>query len=281
MIYQSQKMRLKCIRVLEKTAVNDILVCQDLNATEEGLYTVLAVYDHEIVQKFLTVYEQSDYDRSASCVDSFSDQGAFLIVYPYFRERALQDFYMGTAYSLSECEDICINTILACISAEIPYPILYLILRQKQLHLAKNHNVYLGFAINLEQLDEKMSERDCAVQCAKILRELLAPKAAQKAISFQLLDKKISKKSYHKFTELYKDIRIAAAPKQRGSITGRFRAWFMRNRDTIFRVMLRICILLVILVIATFVTQAIFGDIPWLRLFINGFKKIGTESLLQ
>lgn len=281
MIYQSQKMRLKCIRVLEKTPANEILICQDLNAAEEGLYTVLVVYDHEIVRKFLTVYEQSEYDQSASCVDSFSDQGVFLIVYPYFRERALQDFYMGTAYSLGECEDICINTILACISAEIPYPLLYLILQQKQLHLAKNHNVYLGYTINLEELDEQITERECVVACAKILRELLEPKASQKAISYQLLDKKISKKSYHKFTELYKDIRIAAAPKQRGSIMGHLRAWFMRNRDRIFRVMLRLCILLVILVIATFVTQAIFGDIPWLRLFINGFKKIGTESLLQ
>ena len=281
MIYQSQKMRLKCIRVLEKTPANDILVCQDLNATEEGLYTVLVVYDHEIVRRFLTVYEQSEYDTGASCVDSFSDQGAFLIVYPYFRERALEDFYMGTAYSLNECETICINTILACISAEIPYPILYLILKQRQLHLAKNHNVYLGFAVNLEELDEKLTERDCVVQCAKILRELLAPKASQKAISYQLLDKKISKKSYHKFTELYKEIRIAAAPKQRGSIRNHIRACFMRNRDQIFRILLRICILLVILVVATFATQAIFGDIPWLRLFINGFKKIGTESLLQ
>ena len=281
MIYQSQKMRLKCIRILEKTPANDILICQDLNASEEGLYTVLVVYDHEIVRKFLTVYEQSEYDRSASCVDSFSDQGVFLIVYPYFRERALQDFYMGTAYSLGECEDICINTILACISAEIPYPLLYLILQQKQLHLAKNHNVYLGYTIDLEELDERITERDCVVACAKILRELLEPKASQKAISYQLLDKKISKKSYHKFTELYKDIRIAAVPKQRGSILGHIRAWFMRNRDRIFRVMLRLCVVLVILVIATFVTQAIFGDIPWLRLFINGFKKIGTESLLQ
>lgn len=281
MIYQSKDKRLKCIRVLQKTKVNDVLVCQDLNATEETLYTVLAVYDHEVVRRFLKVYEQSEYDRKQSCVDSFSDQGVFLIVYPYFRERMLQDFYMGTSYSLAECEDICINTILACISAEIPYPILYLILKQRQLHLAKNHNVYFGYAMNLEELDERRDERECTVQCAKILRELLTPKASQKAISYQLLDKKISKRSYHKFTELYKDIRIAAAPKKRNSITGYFRAWFMRNRDLIFKIMLRVCVLLVILVLATFVTQAIFGDIPWLRLFINGFKKIGTESLLQ
>lgn len=281
MIYQSQKMRLKCIRVIERTKVNDIMICQDLNATDEGLYTVLVVYDHEVVHRFLSVYEQSDYMASASCIDNFSDHGAFVIVYPYQRERALQDFYMGRSYELSECEDVCINTILACISAEIPYPILYLILKQKQLHLSKNHNVYLGYTISLEELDETKSERDCVVQCAKILRELLEPKASQKAISYQLLDKKIAKKSYHRFTELYKDIRIAAVPKKRGSIFAGIRAWFLRNRDGIFRVMFWVCILLVLLVIATFVTQAIFGDIPWLRLFINGFKKIGTESLIQ
>lgn len=281
MIYQSQKMRLKCIRVIERTKVNDIMICQDLSSTEEALYTVLVVYDHEVVKKFLTVYEQSAYDKEASCIDSFSAQGAFVIVYPYFKERALRDFYMGDSYQLSECEEICINTILSCIASEIPYPILYLILEQRQLHLAKNHNVYLGLSIRLEELDPNKTEQDCAVQCAKILRELLEPKSSQKAISYQLLDKKIAKKSYRRFTELYKDIRIAAAPKKRRGLLASVRAWFVRNRDRIFRVMFWVCILLVLLVIATFVTQAIFGDIPWLRLFINGFKYIGTESLLQ
>ena len=281
MEYQSQKMRLKCIRVIERTTINDILICQDLSSSDEGLYTVLVVHDHEVVKKFLAVYEQSECEKDASCVDSFSDQGSFVIVYPYLKERALKDFYMGDSYMLSECEEVCINMILACIAAEIPYPILYLILEQRQLHLAKNHNVYLGYAIRLEDLDPKKTERDCAVQCAKILRELLKPKASQKAISYQLLDKKIAKKSYHRFTELYKDIRIAAAPKKRRGLLAGIRAWFARNKDHLFHVLFWVCILLVLLVIATFVTQAIFGDIPWLRLFINGFKKIGTESLLQ
>ena len=42
-----------------------------------------------------------------------------------------------------------------------------------------------------------------------------------------------------------------------------------------------VCVLLILVVIASFVTQAIFGDIPWLRFFFNSFKTIGTESLLQ
>lgn len=281
MIYQSQKMRLKTIRVIEQTPVNDILICQDQNAAEEGLYTVLAVHDHEIVKKILTVYGQSEYEMKSSCIDSFSDQGVFLLVYPYYRERSLERFYMGTTYTLSECEDVCINTILTCISAELPYPLLYLILEQKQLQLARNHNVYLEYMINLETLDPEITERDCVVQCAKILRELLEPKAAQKAVSYQLLDKKIAKKSYHRFTELYKDVRIAAVSKNKNGLLGRLRAWFLRNRDRLFKILLWVSVILLLLVVVSFVTQAIFGDIPWLRLFFNGFKKIGTESLLQ
>lgn len=281
MIYQSQKMRLKTIRVIEQTPVNDILICQDQNAAEEGLYTVLAVHDHEIVKKILTVYGQSEYEMKSSCIDSFSDQGVFLLVYPYYRERSLERFYMGTTYTLSECEDVCINTILTCISAELPYPLLYLILEQKQLQLARNHNVYLEYMINLETLNPEITERDCVVQCAKILRELLEPKAAQKAVSYQLLDKKIAKKSYHRFTELYKDVRIAAVSKNKNGLLGRLRAWFLRNRDRLFKILLWVSVILLLLVVVSFVTQAIFGDIPWLRLFFNGFKKIGTESLLQ
>lgn len=281
MIYQSEKMRLNTIRVIAQTKVNDILICEDLNAAGEMLYTVLAVRDHSVVKKLLQVYEQSEYELHSSCVESFSDQGVFVLVYPYFRERSLEQFYMGESYPLAVCEEICINTILACISAQIPYPLLYLILEQRQLQLAKDHNVYLEYTIDLEQLDTQMTERDCVVQCAKILRSLLAPKARQKAVSYQLLDKKIVKKSYYRFTELYKDVRIAAVSNEKKSLSRRMKAWFLRNRDWMFRLLLRISVILLVLVAASFLTQVIFGDIPWLRLFFNGFKQIGTQSLLQ
>ena len=37
----------------------------------------------------------------------------------------------------------------------------------------------------------------------------------------------------------------------------------------------------VIFVLASLLTQAIFGNVPWLRFFIRSFNVIGTESLLQ
>ena len=47
MIYESPTMRLKCIRIVKRGPVNDILICQDLNVAGGSLYTLLAVKKHK------------------------------------------------------------------------------------------------------------------------------------------------------------------------------------------------------------------------------------------
>lgn len=281
MIYESPNMRLKCIHIVKKGTANDIMVCQDLNSSGGSLYTLLIVKKHKTARKFLEIFEKSEQKENSSIVECFSVESEFFIVFPYKQERLLLSFYNGKSYSLTECEDICINVILTCISSGLPYPILYLILEQRQLHLSRDHSVYLGYQIDLSELDESRTERDCTVQCARLLIELLEAKSSQKAVSYVLLQKKVAKRSYQKFTELYKDIRIAAAPKKKKGLLAALKRVFMRNRDRLFGILLWICVLLIIFVIASFLTQAFLGDIPWLRFFMNSFKTIGTESLLQ
>lgn len=279
MVYQSQKMKLQCVRIVKKSETNDIVICEDLNTAARNLYTLLAIKEHQTARTYLEVFERANIAAQDSYIDSFSDQGAFCMVFAYKQERPLQDFYMGESYTLAECENVCIGVIMACITSNLPYPILYLVLKQGQLHLAKDHTIYLGYQIDLQELDPEKTERDCAVQCASILRELLKPKASQKAFSYRLLEKKISRKSYEQLTELYKDIRITAAPGQKKGIRKRIAGWFLRNQDGLFRVLLYICVLLAILVLLSVLSQLIFGDIPWLRLLFNGFKTIGTERI--
>ena len=141
--------------------------------------------------------------------------------------------------------------------------------------------VCLGHQIDLEELDPARTERDCVVQCASILRDLLRPKSSQKAFSYRLLEKKIARKSYRKLTELYKDIRITAAPGKKKGIRKRIAGWFRRNQDGMFRFLLYLCAVLAFFVIVSLLTQLIVGDIPWLRLFFNGFETIGTETLTR
>ena len=188
MFYQSQRMKLRCVRIVKKSRTNDIVICEDLNTSARNLYTLLAIKEHQTVKTYLEVFEQAHLTAQDSYIDSFSDQGAFCMVFAYQQERPLKDFYMGESYTLAECENVCISVIMACITSNLPYPVLYLILEQGQLHLAKDHTVCLGHQIDLEELDPARTERDCVVQCASILRDLLRPKSSQKAFSYRLLE---------------------------------------------------------------------------------------------
>ena len=42
-----------------------------------------------------------------------------------------------------------------------------------------------------------------------------------------------------------------------------------------------VSLILVIIALAMLFSNLVLGDIPWLRLFINSFKRIGTESLTR
>ena len=280
MKFQSQKMNLVSVRLVLRNEVNEVHICRNIIDKSEGLYTVIYVKDHSYVKNFLTVCEQTRGEESFF-IDCFSDGENQVIVFPYVKERPLKSFYRPDILSLSECEDICINTIIACMSTRLPWPILYLALSQGQLNLSRDGSVYTGYMIDMKELDITHTEKDCTVQCAKLLLEMLRPKAGRHANSLKLLEKKVAKESYVRFVELYKDIRIAAVPKEKTGFIEGIRLWFVRNKDGLFRLLLWISIVLAAFVVISFLTQLVFGEVPWLRIFINSFDRIGTESLKQ
>ncbi len=278
MIFQSQKMQLQSVRIVSANDVNEVHVCKNLNDKGGGLYTVVRVMDHSIVRRFLEICEQGA--TGTDClVDCFSWGDDQIIVFPYVKERLLFSFYRPDVLTLPECEDICINLIIAGMSSGLPWPLLYQILEQEQIHLTRDGSVYLGFMVDLSKLDPTKTEKDCVVACAKLSIRILQPKDGRESNSLALLSKKVSKESYSRFVELYKDVRISAAPKTKKGIPAKIKQWYFIHKDELFRVLLWISIILAIFVIVSFLTQLIFGDVPWLRLFINSFEKIGTENL--
>lgn len=283
MIYQSQNMRLKTVRLIVRNEVNEIQVCENLNDSAKGRYVVIVVKDHDVLKRFIELNEQAPEVQESVLVDCFSCEGQYLIVYPYKNERPLERFYVGTAMSLAQSEEVCINLIIACMTSNLPWPLLYLVLTQQQVHIARDNSVYLSYAMDLAKLDMETGERDCVVECAKLLLQILSPKVGRgrKANSYVLLTKKIGKRAYERFRDLYKDLELAAVQQKKKGWRLRLRIWFESNRDTLFRVILVISIALAIFVVLTFLTNLIFGDVPWLRVFIRSFDKIGLESLLQ
>ena len=281
MIYESQNRKLELVKETLTNNVNTVMVCRDMASPARDCYTVVVLKDHHIVKQILSVFEQSEMHMKERVIDAFSWNGEFVLVFPYMQERPVADFYMGSALTLEQCEDICINAVISCIDARLPWSVLYLILHQGQVNISKDGEIYFGYQIDFSEFDPERGEAECVECAAVLLRRMLEPKAAQKAVSYVLLEKRIENDSYKKFTELYRDIRISSSSGSKKGILARLKGVFMRNRDGLFRILFRLSAILMVVALAAFITQLVFGDVVWLAFLFNHFKVIGTEALYK
>ncbi len=287
MVYHVGKMVLHQTQEVFRGKVNDVIVCQDMAAGGQMYYTVLIVHDRNVAKRLLELFHTRRGQAKERFVADFTWKDSYLMVFDYVRERHLHQFFTSEITTLVECEQLCLNLVVECLACGVPYPVLYLQLLQDQIHISKDKNVYLGYCIDLAQFSERITERDCATLCAQkifpMLGEISKGKKgkASKATSYHLLEKRSWKSGYHRFTDLYKDLRMAAVPLKKDGILLRIKKFFRHNQDRIFRLLLIVCVLLGLLALLMIVSQMIFSDVPFLRLFINTFKQIGTESLLQ
>ena len=284
MIYHVNELALMPIREQYSGPDNDLVICEDMREEKKAYYTVLLIKNHELARKVLKVLESGK--RNGQCyLDIFTVNDGFGIVFPYIRERYLTDFYMDSQFSLEACETICINLIMECLSSPMPYPLLYLLLMERQIYLRADNNVQLGYPLNLSLLDENAREEDCAVVCASVVRDLLRRHGDEEAASYQLLTRKVKKRAYRKFTDLYYDVKMTAInPDNKKDLKGKIKGLkgnVKEKSPVLFRILLAICIILVILALISIISMLAGGRIPLLRFFSNNFKVIGTESLLK
>ncbi len=280
MIYQSDRITYCPVMTVSHGVVNDILICRDNDTNRNSFYTLLVFKDHETVKKLIRILETSRYGYDC-CLDFFQYQSSYCMAFPEVKERKLEDFYMAEQFSNDKCAEICEKLVLQCMLSKLPYPLLYLVLKQEQIHLLKDYNIELGYTLDLSELDETVGEKECAGACAFLVRKLLQKKKNKKNIGYRLLSKKIPREDYNSLQTLYRDLKVARkAGKKRGFFT-RLKLWWSNGQGGFFRMLLIICLILLIFTLICFLSQAIFGDIPFLRILFNHFKTIGTESLVS
>lgn len=279
MIYRSERMALAAVMDAYHGEVNDVMICEDERA-KGAYYTVLKITDHNTVKKLLGVLEMYP-DKKDCVIDMFACEDGFLVVMDYCRTRPLMEFFETGEQSRERAERIGLHLVAACIGSGLPYPLLELALKENQVHLRQDDSVDIGCVLDLKQLNPESGERVCANACAHLVRRLLERAPGKRMVSLALLNKKIPLQNYYTFRELYQDIHISAAGAPRRGLLGRIRAWGLRNQEGIFRVLLWIAVFLMILVVLMALSNVVFGDIPFMRLFFNSFRRIGTESMLQ
>ena len=288
MVYYSGSRELEVVSEVLHGSVNDVVVCRNRMSASGALYTLLVIHDRDCARRMLAVMESGIPGEESACLGHFSQNEDLIFVFPYREERKFSSFAAGQMTTPVIGEQICINLVMECLSAGLPWQLLYLVLAQDCVQIAQDNTVYFTMCLDLQELREEIEERDCVSRCADLMmRLLISPNAGsrskrRKALkSYELIRKKSAQNAYGRFPELYRDIRLTALPTEKTSIRRKARGAWERNRDRLFRGLLVLCVLLVLVALAALVSQMIFGEIPWLRLFQNGFDVIGTENLHQ
>lgn len=275
MIYKScQRIYVPVMQVLKGEA-NDILICRDAILGRNNYYTVLVIHGHETVKRLLRVMERSCRGCQC-CVELFWQDDAYCAVFPYVKERYLKSFYMPAQMTAKTRAEICENLVLACMLSKLPYPLLYLALLQEQIHLRADHSVEPGYTVELDELDETVGEGECARQCTAVLRELLAPGKGRESMAYRFFMKKWD---YETFDSLYRDLRLVKGTLHRRGRLSEWRLFFKNHQNGLLRGVRILCTGVMILALICLLSRAVWGEIPFLRILVNHFRVIGTQSL--
>jgi hypothetical protein len=263
-----------------KNEINDVVICQDQASAARPYYTLVAVKDRKTAKALISVFERQSRDMDEPAyIKCFSHNEQLCYLFPYHVERNLESFAEGQGTNRFVRESICINLVLACLSSPLPFPLLYLILNQKQVHIEKDNSIFFTYSFDLRELNANIDEAGCTVRCVKILLDILQEPGRRSLKSFELLRKKTDSRSYRQFTELYRDIRISALPERKSKFFSRLRSFWEERKDVLFRILLVVSIVSAVIALLMLLSYLIFGDFMLLRLFGGSIDKIGTEEI--
>lgn len=280
MTYQTGNMLLQKTKDVLSGKINDVIVCRDVAADTPTFYTLLVIRDHLSAKRFLECFNSAD--RKDIIVASFANKGEYIVVLDYYEERPVSRFFSADIEKVEQCEQLCMRVVAECMSCGIPYPVMLLALKQDQLNEDRDGNAFFTFNLDLSELDNSVTERECAQECANIFFKLFRDMGIRSTASYKLLEMKNRRQEYKHFTELYKDLKASALDIFEGNKKEKLQNAVNKRKDGFLRFLAIVCLIIAFFALIMFLSNLIFGDYPaFLRIFVNPFKQIGTESMLQ
>lgn len=254
--------------------VNDVCVCRDQSSETPEYFMLWKIKEHPLARQILALQNQ------LSGKECFYGDGGLCFVLPYEEPRPLLKFYQAYQWNKEERQVLYRQIVELCLRESIPYPLLYLILKERKLNLASDRRLYFTYNLDLEGLDLHKTEGACVLECARILMSIMSRTKKEDQAGLHLMEQKAKRKIYTSFIELFSDLRII----EKKSIKAKYKIKLSQiqgdKKDRIFQMLLILVGALVVIAAMILISQIIFGDIFLFRLLENSFRRIGTESLL-
>lgn len=279
MVLNTGRTTYQVIREVLEGKTNTVYICREAGKSGAPYKTVWIVKDRRIVKELLE-------SAANYCGEVFMQNAYAGFVFPYFQERPLQKFYLGSIRKgYCTAQQVWLALVEQCIISKLPPAVVYLILRQKQAQIAADGSVSLGFLLDLSDYDNTICEQDNVIACAEEIVRLIRLEDLEKKNNMvkkqavTLLERKLERDEYQEFMQLYRDIRLFG----RGDSAGKKRRWRLdlAGWNWLYRLLSYVCVVLVCMVVLMILGNVFLGaDFFW-KLFRGPLDTIGTETLLQ
>ena len=196
--------------------VNDVMTAGKVWSEDENenKYVILKIKDNETSKKLAGIL--SKFDRRD--FKPFSVGNSYCIRAPYVKSRGIVDYVFTAAEGFNEIVDVCREMLRRVMLTELPESIKYLMIRERKLNIEEDGSVYFTYDLDLTNLDETITEKECARECGYLIEELIGDEKYAEFISVKLFKAKSSRGGYEKYYDIFWDIkdmkRFARAPKR-------------------------------------------------------------------
>lgn len=281
MVFEVGKQAYECVQTVLEGKLNNVFVCYEMGNQTRTYYTLLEIKDRIVAKQFVEVLTRAD--KTGFCKRSFTHHDHICFLFDHREIRPMEKFFMGGVRSQFECEELVLKVVMECLDqgAYIPFPLMKMILNQKNVNLAQDNSVYFTYHWDLTYFEPDCDEPNCTTALAALLARLLRQQQGVRGGAFELIERKIHRDAYSTFSELYHDIRVTAIPEKKLNWWKRVKRFFKSHKDTFFRILMVLCVVMVILALFSLISHLIFGESFFRRIFFNSFEIIGTESMLM
>ena len=271
---ESAKEKYEILAQVFHGSINDSYVCK----TSSGRKCILNVItDRDRIKELVaSLYVDTGKEKT---VELFTHGDWLCVELPYYESRNIMKFYDSVIRSIEDYERVVTGVVMECLTCEIPFSLLYLVLCQQKLNLYRNFEVRFDYAVDFSEFHPAMGEEDCRRVCEMLLLQLYNQSSEKTSAVYEVLNKKIKRNSIGSFLELYSDIQNASVSIERKKWREKVQEFVIRHGNTIFTVLKWVVVILAIIVLIMLACQIFLGDIPFIRVFTNTFTEIGERRL--
>lgn len=251
--------------VYEGNANNVYMAKKNGDVGEECL--LLEVKDKKISEGFAEIIS----GKNSCFSDSFGIGGKYYVTAPFREARNIFNFIYSEEAGIDSVINICRNILVKIQEINLPYPILFIILKKGKINIDRNRDIYFTYDLDLSLLDKDMGEKSCAKEYGYIVEKLLDRSEYEEYAITTIIRGKNKRGGYISFQDISCDLENKELIKIKKVFFGRIKGFVTRNKNSIVKLIVILSIIFIGAAAVIMVSEMAFET--------GRFDVIGTENL--